>query len=570
MTTQPDLPLVPRPSRVSMLGGVRAPNPAPLVEISPARDIETAGAYRLKIPADGPIQIEAADHAGERHARATLSQLGALPVPIPAMHIEDEPAFATRGFMLDISRNRVPTMGTLFRLVDLLASLKFNHLQLYTEHTFAYAGHESAWRDASPMTPAEVIELDGYCADRGIDLVPNQNCFGHLASWLRREAYAPLAETHGDWMFLDMPRHGPFSLCPTDPRSLAFVEDLLGQLLPCFRSGLVNIGCDETYDIGAGRSGAAVASRGKARVYADFVAQVCGVASRHQRRPMFWADIAMSDPSALEHLPDNAIGLSWWYEPDTPFAAACETLRARGMEAWVCPGTSSWRSITGRATERRENILKAAHEGAAGGATGLLLTDWGDSGHHQQWPITLGALALGAEAGWNGSSARTPHPGASAVHVLGDRSGGLQLWLDALGDADLHLRQAGTIHNSSALFNDLYQPTGAKSVEASADDFELAETTLLELGPPPGVSSDSLLGRELLQTVELALVAARWGQRRDRKVTAAERARFGGALERLRDRHATLWHERSRPGGLPESVAVFDEIIGRIAGGDDR
>lgn len=43
--------------------------------------------------------------------------------------------------MLDISRDKVPTMKTLFELVDLMASLKLNEFQLYTEHTFAFQRH---------------------------------------------------------------------------------------------------------------------------------------------------------------------------------------------------------------------------------------------------------------------------------------------------------------------------------------------------------------------------------------------------------------------------------------------
>lgn len=31
------------------------------------------------------------------------------------------------------------------------------------EHTFAYSGHEEVWKDASPFTPAEIVELHAYC-----------------------------------------------------------------------------------------------------------------------------------------------------------------------------------------------------------------------------------------------------------------------------------------------------------------------------------------------------------------------------------------------------------------------
>ena len=130
--------------------------------------------------------------------------------------------FAVRSYMLDISRDKVPTMGTLKQLVEILEKFNYNQLQLYTEHTFAYSKHEAVWKDASPMTASEVRELDLFCAMHGIDLVPNQNSFGHLERWLVRPEYNHLAELpHGG---APLPWGGfkkdPTTLCPTDPASL--------------------------------------------------------------------------------------------------------------------------------------------------------------------------------------------------------------------------------------------------------------------------------------------------------------------------------------------------------------
>ena len=52
-------------------------------------------------------------------------------------------------------------METIRRLVDWWSEIKLNQLQLYTEHTFAYAGHETVWKDASPMTPEEIVHMFG-------------------------------------------------------------------------------------------------------------------------------------------------------------------------------------------------------------------------------------------------------------------------------------------------------------------------------------------------------------------------------------------------------------------------
>ena len=56
--------------------------------------------------------------------------------------------FEHRAYMLDISRDRVPTMKTLREIVDLLERCRYNQLQLYTEHTFAYREHSVVWEDA--------------------------------------------------------------------------------------------------------------------------------------------------------------------------------------------------------------------------------------------------------------------------------------------------------------------------------------------------------------------------------------------------------------------------------------
>jgi hexosaminidase len=116
--------------------------------------------YELVANVEG-VTLQAADEAGAFYGMQTLRQLIAQAgARLPAFTISDEPDFPQRGVMLDVSRCKVPTMETLFQLIDLFASLKLNQLQLYTEHTFAFSAHEVVWHDASPITPEEVLVLD--------------------------------------------------------------------------------------------------------------------------------------------------------------------------------------------------------------------------------------------------------------------------------------------------------------------------------------------------------------------------------------------------------------------------
>jgi hypothetical protein len=508
--------------------------------------------------------IQAPTIAGARHGLATLAQLLASP-RLPACEIYDQPSFATRGVMLDVSRCRIPTMQRLFEIIEWLASLKINHLQLYTEHTFAYTGHEVAWAGWSPITPDEFERLGEHCREVGIDLAPNQNCFGHLSGWLKLPQYQHLAETHGDWMFDVWPRSGPFSLCPTDPASLAFVRGLLGELLPLSRSGLINIGCDETYDIAYGRSADEVRRRGRASVYLEFVAKVAAVARSHGKRCMFWGDIALSHPKCVKDIPDDMIALAWGYEGDSPFERWCEQLA--GREVWMCPGTSSWRSLTGRTRERRENIAAAARAGAAHGAAGFLVCDWGDLGHWQQWPIAAHAIAHGAALAWNASAAFDVH--AAGVHAHGDLTGAVGPWLEALGSADEPLRRTCGVlsrpdlphlRNQSALFADLHTPWERHIGAGAMSEWEatLGRLDALAASMP---ATDARQRDELELTVAMARLAChRAILRRAANADVSARAAIGTDIADLECWFRRVWLATSREGGLSQSCEHFTKI----------
>lgn len=559
--------LIPAPQTIRRTGGrlPRPPGPAPSLHagaplpawITLTTDNALArGGYTLELTRDAPhARITSADAEGRRNALATLRQLlRSSDADLPELLIEDAPAIPTRGVMLDVSRDRIPTMRELFDIVETVAELKCNHLQLYFEHTFAYPGHDTVWTGCSPITPEELRRLDTWCSAHAIDLCANQNCFGHLSGWLRTPGYEHLAETHDEYDFYGIRRKGPFSLCPTDPRSLDLVREWLDILTPLCSGPVVNIGCDETADIGSGRSAVAVRQRGAAAVYYDFVEPIARHVRALRKRPMLWADIALSHPEAIERFPSESVAGVWGYEADTPFAAQLDTLaplrRERGVDAWVCPGTSSWRSITGRTRERRANLNAAARAAAQHAAPGYLICDWGDVGHRQVWPVALRAIAEGLSLAWN--PAVPPSPEAASRHALRDPTGSAASWLDNLGDADAELREASKLLNATALFSELHP---ARTEHARLGDTHAwreirARIQHLRAHIP---NAPPLLEDELRHAADHALLAAdialaRRGARAD---VVALRAR----LSRLIAEHRRLWLARSRTGGLQNTLA---------------
>jgi hypothetical protein len=358
--------------------------------------------YALTISKNG-IEISFREVAGWRAATATLRQLlRQFGRRLPCLKIRDRPDFARRGVMLDVSRGRVPRLETLLDLAGRLADFKINELQLYTEHTFAYRRHKSVWQSWGALTAKEIQILDARCRELGIDLVPNQNSFGHLRCFLEDPRLKKLGE-------LDRPCESesggflrrPATLAPNHPGALPFLRGLYDELLPNFSSALFNIGGDETWDLGKGRSKKLCAAKGKGRVYLEFLKKIHREVSRRDRRMMFWGDIILKHPQLIRELPENVVALNWGYEADHPFETEAARFAKAKIPFYVCPGTSTWQTLIGRHDNALANLRAAAQSGRKLGAMGFLNTDWGDGGHPQPLAVSWPLFAAGAALAWN-------------------------------------------------------------------------------------------------------------------------------------------------------------------------
>lgn len=525
-----------------------------LLHLDPARPPQ---GYELHIT-PRQIKLTFADPAGAWYGALTLRQLvRQYSAALPACRIEDHPDFPSRGVMLDISRDKVPTMETLFRLVEELAALKYNRFELYTEHTFAYRKHRDVWAEASPMTAEEVRALDAFCAARFIELVPNQNSFGHLHRWLKHPRYAPLAEAPDGFMTpWGERREGPFSLNPLAPGSVALMEELFAELLPNFTSRNVNVGCDETFDLGQGQSQTECERIGKGRVYLDYLLKIHRVIRAHGRTMQFWGDIILHHPELIPELPRDAVPLVWGYEADHPFDEQCAKFAATGLAFHVCPGTSSWNSLVGRTDTGLANLKLAAEAGLRHGAVGYLVTDWGDNGHWQPYAVSLLPFAAGAGYAWCGRAQADADLMAQADrHVFRDARGGTAGRVHEMGQLYRDLEHP--IANASALFRLLSQKSIANLQERiSAARMQRVrvrlDEVLMELLAAPCERDDDALLRE---EWSVACGLARFALKRGLNSPPATR---GPELTQTLERYRHQWLARNRPGGLADSLSVLE------------
>jgi len=537
--------------------------------IEPGAVSRTQG-YQLDITMDGVCAL-AHDEAGLFYAAMTLKQLarqasqtGAL----PCVHIEDYPDFTNRGVMLDIARSKVPEMETLYALVDKLATWKYNQLQLYTEHVFAYRNHHTVWEGVSPMTPAQMRSLDAYCKSRCIELVPNQQSFGHMEQWVSREPYKHLAE---------IPDADPpcTDLCPVDPASVEFLAGLYADLLPNFTNCQINVGCDEVWSLGKGRSIQAVEERGFARVYLEFLLKIRELVKAHGRTMQFWDDVVMQHPELMHDLPKDAVALEWGYMADHPFPEHCKRLAEAGVPFYVAPGTSSW-TLTGRTDNAIGNLRNAAENGLKNGAIGYLVTDWGDFMHWTFLPVSYLGFAYGAAVSWCFDQNKDIDIArALDVHAFEDSAGVTGRLVYDLGLA--HSKTGVNIPHHTAFLPLLQMGDATLSteegknmtVERLHETLDYIDKVMARLPEAKMASPDAgLIVKEYQMSAALARLACHIGIARLQadglgisQLPVDVRYALAAELEPLVPEFRQLWLARNRSGGLKQSAGRMDTLL---------
>nr|WP_314844947.1 family 20 glycosylhydrolase [uncultured Microbacterium sp.] len=582
--------LFPRPRTASITQGDGATATTPM-SIS-VDDALPAEGFRIRADRDAVV-VTHADARGLRYALSTLDQARAhSDWSSSIVEIADHPDFAVRGYMLDVSRDRMPTRATLLRYLDLAERARLNHFELYIEHTFAYRGHDIVWQDASPFTVDDLRWFDAQCVARGIDFVPSVNCLGHMERWLRHEAYSHRAETPGgyEWGF----EHREAATFAPTRENAEFALGLLLEIAATSSSGRINIGADEPFELGLGASKDIVAERGRGEVYFDYVRYLLEQLTERGYTVEFWADIFAEHPELMGRVPANAIPVVWQYDGPVLSAAvidgADDDLRekwkaigfdveatrdgARGRAAaliesgepfWLAPGTSSWQSFVGRVDNAVDNLVDVARTGLDTGARGYLNTQWGDYGTFEPPSVSFGPLLLGGAVSWClDSNGELDLADLINVEAVGDATGRLGRATVEAGRAAAALRSP--LLNASQLFTVLWRagdiaPGSWPSAEGIVDARgHLDEARRLLDGAEPSALDGQLSIDELALGIDLALFGAEilgLGHGRLADLDAATAARLRDALDALLERQREVWLRRSRRGGL-------DDAIGRM------
>lgn len=322
---------------------------------------------------------------------------------LPFAAISDHPSLPIRGIMLDIGRDKIPSMDTLYQLIDLFSNMGINHLQLYMEgFCFDYKEYRYLFSDETPLTGEEFKALGEYAKARFIDLVPNQNVLGHMEKWLDKPQLNNLAECPQGFLFENLFWRPPMTLDVYNQESFALAKDLLDSLLENSFSDYVNVNMDEPFEMGRGKNQETASEHGRLKLYFDYLDKLHSYCSSKNKKMLMWGDEILHNPESIQRFPKDVTLLDWIYEGDAHFEEHAKLMEKTGLSYCLCPGTSSWGSLTGRSDNMKKNIRDAASCAIQYGGKGIITTDWGDLGHWQYISTSYPGFAFTAQYSWAG------------------------------------------------------------------------------------------------------------------------------------------------------------------------
>ena len=232
--------------------------------------VQASEGYRLTVGADG-VRIVGATPAGVFYGIQTLRKAvgaqAATSVELPAVDITDQPRFGYRGMMLDVGRHFY-SMDELKTYIDMLALHNVNrfhwHLsedqgwrieikkypkltEVGSKRSETVIGHNSGKYDGKPYggfyTQEQAREIVAYAAERYITVIPEIDLPGHMLGALA--AYPELGCTGGPYEVWRQWGVSEDVLCAGNDQTIAFIKDVLAEIIDIFPSEYIHVGGDE-------------------------------------------------------------------------------------------------------------------------------------------------------------------------------------------------------------------------------------------------------------------------------------------------------------------------------------
>lgn len=327
--------------------------------------------YVLLVDGHG-IVVSANSASGLFYGVQTLRQLllsDETGCKVPFVSIRDWPAMRYRWQQADWNRGPIPTIEYAKKQVKILAEYKMNGYSIYSENLYQSKKHPAINEYGGTIGADEMAQLIAFAKQYHVEIIPQQQTFGHLHYVLRQERYSGLGEKHGSQI-----------LSPMEPGSYGFIGDYLGEIVPMFESQFFHIGCDETFELGRGKSKELIDRTSFADVYLGHLNKVAGMPALKDKKLLFWGELAVKNPEKLDLLPANVIAVAWDYLPRDSYEIFLKPYADKNISTFVAPAAFYGGRVFPDYASHMKNMRNFVRDGQQFHSLGMLNTSWNDLG----------------------------------------------------------------------------------------------------------------------------------------------------------------------------------------------
>jgi hypothetical protein len=362
---------------------------------------------------------------------------------------------------------------------------------------------------------------------------------------------------------------------------------LYEEFLPLFEAEDFNVCCDETWELGRGRSKRRADRIGVSRVYLDFLKKIHRLCQKHGKRMNVWADIFLDHPELLPDIPKDIVMLNWDYNSNGRRIPRTAEIARSGLPFMVCTGTNGWQSHGTRLANAMGNVSQFAAAGRKWGAEGLLNTDWGDRGHRNFLGVSLHGFAHGAAHAWHGRGVDDKtFTRTFCFHVFGQTDAKLAKSIELLGST---YKISPRSNYSGAIYNSLTEPldNSSKHFQKSLDPASPVQVPPNHRGAMEAVNSagmkkiiaqlstrrwpaqakkldtfEKLALKEYAMAARMEILTCRRalaGKKLQvgKKVPPLELKQIAGQIQNMAKDFKSLWLARNKPSRLRDNLKLF-------------
>ena len=356
--------------------------------------------YRLFV-SNEEIKIEGDGINGAFYAIQTLRQILENDEAF-CVEIEDKPKNKIRAFYHDVTRGKVPKIETLKWLVDHLAFYKINFLYIYMEHAYPFKEHYGTLDESCCLMPEAIRELDEYCKENFIELIPSIATASHLFDLLnvpQNVHLRELKEYKPKYVFW-FERQDHHTIDIENPEGIEFIKSLIKQFASNFSSKYIHICGDEPFDLirFGWREAQGIDVH---KLFTDYMFMVMDYVRSIGKIPIIWGGaIKKERPDLISRIPEDVLVCNAAYAIEPPEERFIKN-EGQKFSTVVCPSTSTYYRLVENTYCSERNIIKLSEFGLKYDAIGMLNTNWGDYGNPCSLELSMFGMVAGAQMSWD-------------------------------------------------------------------------------------------------------------------------------------------------------------------------